>query len=186
MYNKRSDDDNDAGSIVDHQSHSGPSEKWPRTSRAVANWNIICDSVGCSSNSVDGKGGSQRGRIWRPRKPRCSLNTTSQNTKRKMRVLKKSSPKNWTYDESAINNSIKLCKVIVAALLTYVTLIYFVNATACHQTRCFGYKMIHIRLTTLPVVYGHITNIANITQSSEWGMQEQCKQRAMMLHFSCN
>lgn len=85
---------------VNHQSHSGPSEKWPRTSSAVANWNIICDSVGCSSNSLDGNGGSQRGLIWRPRKPRCSLSTTSQKTKRNISVRKKSSPKNCTYDES--------------------------------------------------------------------------------------
>lgn len=56
--------------------------------------------MGCSSSSVDGNGGSQRGLICRPRKPRCNRSTTSQNTKRKMRVRKKSSPKNWTYDES--------------------------------------------------------------------------------------
>lgn len=87
---------------IDHQSHSGPSAKCPRTSSAVASWNTICDNVGCSNNSVDGKGGSHRGLICRPRNPRCKRNTTSQNTKRNINVRRKSSPKNWTYDESRI------------------------------------------------------------------------------------
>lgn len=76
------------------------SAKWLRTSSAVANCKTMCDNEGCSSNSEAGSGGSQRGLWWRPRNERWVRSTTSQNTNRKISVRKKSSPKNWTYEES--------------------------------------------------------------------------------------
>lgn len=82
------------------QSPSGPSEKWPRTSKWDANWSIMCANDGCSKSSAAGNGGSHRGLWCLPRKLLCKRITTSQNTNLSIKVLRKSSPKNCTYDES--------------------------------------------------------------------------------------
>lgn len=83
-----------------NHSTSTVSEKCPRTSNCVANCRTMCANEGCSKSSAAGKGGSQRGRWCLPRKLRCNRIVTSQKTKRRMRVRRKSSPKNWTYDAS--------------------------------------------------------------------------------------
>lgn len=62
------------------QSISWLSMKWVRTSKWAARSKTRCCSDGCSRSSASGSGGWQRGRNWRPRKPRWRWSTTSQKT----------------------------------------------------------------------------------------------------------
>lgn len=58
------------------QSISWFSMKCVRTSRWAARSSTRCCRDGCSKSSASGNGGWQRGRYWRPLKPRCSCRTT--------------------------------------------------------------------------------------------------------------
>lgn len=100
-----------------HQSPSGPSTKCPLTSNADASCKMMCARDGCSSSSAAGRGGSHRGRWCRPRKPRCNLKVTSQNTNRRIRVRRKSSPKNCTYEESKQKDKTNQTNVLWPVLL---------------------------------------------------------------------
>lgn len=76
--------------------------------------------------------------------------------------------------------------ILSTHLLTYkaYALLDLIDATARNQTRGFGYETIHIGLTAFPMMNGHISHIANVAERCERGVQEQCKQRTMMLYIS--
>lgn len=61
-------------------------------------------------------------------------------------------------------------------------LLDFVYPTPCYKATGFCNEPIHIALTPLPVVNWDIANTAYVTNGSQWGVQEQGEQRAMVLH----
>lgn len=74
----------------------------------------------------------------------------------------------------------------VTQTLTYKSYALFdlIDATPGDEARGLRDEAIHVGLAAFPVMDGHVSDVADVTEGGERGVQEQCEQRPMMLDIS--